>query len=240
MIDVAYLRVYRPAKEVLLPVSLGAGDVPRLGAATLTTESQVADAWEVEWNGRLWRCPRAPRRRLLESVVAYHQATTRFGVGIVDGAVAASARRELSHIRAGVGEPAAVMVSAWHPPLRWFIAFDPDDQVEPMLLRAGLQDAIRRVDGTAEAMRSQGLPSTWIDDMVSMGSWLESFPSDGMAELDYRQVGWRMGVTMIDDTAADVTASVSALAAGDLEEATRLYTTALARWAEAQAIGYSS
>lgn len=240
MIDVAYLRVYRPAREVRLPVSLGTGDVPRLGAATLTTESQVADAWEVEWNGRIWRCPRAPRRRMLESVVAYHQATTRFGVGIVDGGVAASARRELTHIRAGVAEPASVMVSAWHPPLRWFIAFDPDDQVEPMLLRTGLEDAVRRVDGTTEAMRRQGLPSMWIDDLASLGSWLEAFPGDGMAELDYRQVGWRLGSTMLDETVTDVSASVVALAAGDLEEATRQYTTALGRWAEAQALGYSS
>lgn len=240
MIDVAYLRVYRPAGEVRLPVNLGGGDVPRLGAATLTTESQVADAWEVEWNGRVWRCPRAPRRRLLESVVAYHQATTRFGVGIIDGTVAASARRELTHIRAGVGEPASVMVSAWHPPLRWFIAFDPDDHVEPMLLRAKLEDAIRRVEATADAMRRQGLPTLWVDDMVSLGSWLEAFPGHGMAELDYRQVGWRLGPTMIDDTAGDVSSSVTALAAGDLEEATRLYTTALARWVEAQAVGYSS
>lgn len=240
MIDVAYLRVYRPADQVRLPVSLGAGDVPRLGAATLTTESQAADAWEVEWGGRLWRCPRTPRRRMLESLVAYHQATTRFGVGIVSGAVAESARRELSHIRAGIAEPASVMVSAWHPPLRWFIAFDPDDSVEPMLLRASLSDAVRRVDGAVAAMRRQGLPAMWIEDLTTLGSWLESFPSAGMAELDYRQVGWRLGPGMIDDTATDVAAAVEALAIGDLEEATRVYTAALARWAEAQAVGYSS
>lgn len=240
MIDVAFLRVYRPADEVRLPVALGSGDRPRLGAATLTTESQMADAWEVEWSGRMWRCPRTPRRRMLESLVAFHQATTRFGVGIIDSGIAESARRELSHIRSGIAEPASVMVSAWHPPLRWFIAFSPDDEVDPMVLRTGLSTAVERVEATVQAMRHQGLPSMWVEDQASLGTWLQAFPERSMLEMDYRQVGWRLGPTMIDDTATDVAAAVDALTSGELDEATRLYTTALFRWADAQAVAYSS
>lgn len=240
MIDVAYLRVYRPAEQVRLPVTVGAGDVPRLGAATLTTESQVADAWEVEWAGRKWRCPRVPRRRMLESLVAFHQATNRFGVGMVDSAVAEAARRELTHIRTGISEPASVLVSAWHPPLRWFMGFVPEDTEEQMLLRTTLDRARTRISAAITAMRREDVPSMWIDDLAGLETWLEAFGPEGMLELDYRQVGWRLGPTLIDDTTFDVASAVDALVAGDLEDATRMYGAALFRWAEAQAVAYSS
>ncbi|HLT95699.1 MAG TPA: hypothetical protein VK070_02820 [Acidimicrobiia bacterium] len=240
MIDVAYLRVYRPADQVRLPVTSSALDVPRLSPAALTTESQTADAWEVEWDGALWRCPRAPRRRMLESLVAYHQATSRFGASIVDGGVAESARRELTRIRIGVGEPAAVMVSAWHPPLRWFIPFVPEDTVEPMVLRKDLGQALARLDEVITTMRRLDLPEAWIDDLATLENWLDSFSGRAMVELDYRQVGWRLGSTMIDDTTFDVASSVDALIDGDLETAGHCYSAALFRWADAQAVAYSS
>lgn len=240
MIDVAYLRVYRPAEQVRLPVSVGSGDLPRLGVATLTTESQIADAWEVEWNGTAWRCPRVPRRRMLESLVAFHEATNRFGVGLIDGTVAEAARRELARIRRGVAEPPSVMVSAWHPPLRWFIGFVPEDSIEPMLLRSSLGKARDRVTEAVAAMRRAELPEMWIEDMGNLAQWLDAFGAVGMLELDYREVGWRLGSTLIDDTAFDVASAVDALLEGDVEQATRMYGSAMFRWAEAQAVAYSS
>lgn len=240
MIDVAYLRIYRPAEEVRLPVSVGAGDLPRLGAATITTESQAADAWEAEWGGSRWRCARTPRRRMLESLVAFHEATNRFGVGLIDQGVAEAARRELARIRRGVAEPPAVMVSAWHPPLRWFIGFVPEDTEAPMLLRTGLGRARERVGSVVTAMRREQLPEHWVEDMAGLEHWLEAFGAVGMLELDYRQVGWRLGSTLVDDTAFDVASAVDALLEGDVERSTRLYGGAMYRWAEAQAVAYSS
>lgn len=240
MIDTAFLRVYRPADEVRLPVSAGLRSVPRLSSVTLTTESQLADAWEVEWDGRRWRCPRVPRRRMLESLVAYHQATNRFGMSIVDVGIAESARRELLRIRAGVSEPATVMVSAWHPPLRWFIPFLPDDTVEPMVLRKDLGAAAERVAGAVTRMRQLELPAPWIDDLAALGEWLEAFHGEAMLELDYREVGWRLGPTLIDDSAFDVASAVDALHEGDLETAGHCYSTAMFRWVEAHAVAYSS
>lgn len=240
MIDIAFLRVYRPAEEVRLPVSAGSRSVPRLSAVTLTTESQLADAWEVGWEGRQWRCPRVPRRRMLESLVAYHHATNRFGMSIVDVGIAESARRELIRIRAGVSEPATVMVSAWHPPLRWFIAYVPDDTVEPMVLRKNLGSAAERVTGAVARMRQLELPAPWIDDLASFSEWLEAFEGEAMLELDYRQVGWRLGPTLLDDTTFDVASAVDALHEGDLETAGHCYSAAMFRWAEAHAVAYSS
>lgn len=240
MIDVAYLRVYRPAEQIRLPVAVGPGDVPRLSGATLTTESQRADAWEAEWEDRRWRCPRVPRRRMLESLVAYHQATNRFGGSIIDVGVAESARRELARIRAGVAEPASVMVSAWHPPLRWFIPFVPEDTVEEMVLRKSLAGAAGRVGRAVGSMRDLDLPTMWIDDLASFQSWLEAFTGEAMLELDYRQVGWRLGPTLIDDTTFDVASAVDALEQSDLDFAGRCYSAAMFRWSEAQAVAYSS
>lgn len=240
MIDVAFLRVYRPADEVRLPVSIGSRSVPRLSSVTLTTESQQADAWEVEWEGRRWRCPRVPRRRMLESLVAYHHATNRFGMSIIDVGIAESARRELTRIRAGVSEPATVMVSAWHPPLRWFIPYLPDDTVEPRLLRKRLGAAVERLSSTVARMRELELPDPWIDDLASLLEWLEAFDGEAILELDYRQVGWRLGPSLLDDTAFDVASAVDALHEGDLETAGHCYSAAMFRWAEAHAVAFSS
>jgi hypothetical protein len=242
MIDVAYLRVFRPAEEIRLPVTDRWGDVPRLGEAVLTTESQTADAWEVEWGGRLWRCARTPRRRMLESLVAHQRATERYGTGMIDRNVAAAAKRELSRIRTGVPRPAPVMASAWHPPLRWFIAFDPDDRCQPMQYRTPVELALVRLETAAEAMREAGLPPMWVDEVTGLGEWLKSFGADSLLELDYREVARHLDPLDRDwdETAADVAASVEALADGDLAEATSRYGSALARWSSAQAIGYSS
>lgn len=242
MIDVAYLRVYRPAEEVRLPVTEAWGDVPRLGEAVLTTESQTADAWEAEWDGRLWRCARTPRRRMLESLVAHQQATERYGVGMIARPVADAAKRELSRIRTGVTRPAPVMASAWHPPLRWFIAFEPQETVDPMRLRTWVSLAIDRLEEAIDAMRQSGLPEMWIDEIVVLAEWLQCFGGDSMLELDYRDVVRHLDPLDRDwdETAADVAGSVESLAGGDVATATAKYTSALARWSSAQAIGYSS
>jgi hypothetical protein len=242
MIDVAYLRIYRPAEEVRLPVAVGPGDVPRLGEAVLTTESQRADAWEVEWQGLRWRCPRTPRRRMLESLVAHQQATERFGWGMIDRAVAEAARRELSRLRTGAPGPSPVMTSAWHPPLRWFLMFSPDNTAEPMILRARVADAVQRLELAVAAMERAGLPPLWVDEQRALVDWLGAADGEGMVELDYRQVAERLDPVdrVLDDTVSEVARSLEALGQGDLEEATRRYTNALARWADAQAVAFSS
>ena len=241
VIDVAYLRVYRPADQVRLPVTAYGRDLPRLGAGVLTTESQVADAWEAEWDGKLWRCPRTPRRRMLESVVAHYRATERFGVGMIASAVADSAQRELTRIRAGVTTPAPSMTAAWCPPLRWFIAFDPADAVEPMVLRTGLHLAIERIDQAADISREMGLPTVLVDELDDLSAWLTAF-GDGMVELDYRDVGRLLDPIdrAMDDTVAEVNEAVAALAEGDVEAATTFYGKALGRWAGVHAIAYGS
>src|SRR5690606_42103248 len=98
MIDVAYLRVYRPADQVRLPVTPNGRDVPRLMGPSLTTESQRADARAAEWGGRTRRCPRSPRRRMLDTLVACQQATNRFGLIIIVVSEAAAAIDELTRI----------------------------------------------------------------------------------------------------------------------------------------------
>lgn len=239
MIEVAYIRVYRPAEDVRLPVSTSGGDVPRLGKAILSTESQVADAWEVEWEGRRWRCPRSPRRRMLEAVVAYHRATERFGVGMISPEVADSARRELGRIAVGAPHPAPLLASPWAPPLRWFIAFHPDDVVHPMVLRTGTGRAVARLRRAGRLIRAAGLPDPLSDEPEQLAEWI-SAAGVGMVELDYREVGRHLDSLDQDETVTDINEAIEALAKGDLEAATAAYAEALIRWADAQAIAFSS
>ena len=199
----------------------------------------------VLWDRHLEHAPGAESAGSLlsvpvESLVAFHEATNRFGVGLIDGAIAEAARRELARIRRGVSEPPSVMVSAWHPPLRWFIGFLPEDSVEPMVLRSGLARVRDRVSAAVAAMRRAELPELWVEDMANLAQWLEAFGAVGMVELDYREVGWRLGSTLIDDTTFDVASAVDALLEGDIERSTRMYGSAMFRWAEAQAVAYSS
>lgn len=240
MIDVAYLRVYRPAEEVRLPPVSPVGARPRLGAATLITESAEADAWEIDWNGRQWRCPRTPRRRMLETVVAFDRATSRFGASLVAPDVVDSARRELRRIRAGAPEPSSVLVSAWHPPLRWFLGFVPTDLGEAMLLRSDLDAVLGRVSACVDAMRRLGLPAALSEEIAGLAEWMSGFRGEAAIELDYRQVGRRVGAIEADSTVERMHEAVASLIAGNIEEATRNYAAALALWAPAQLLAVSS
>ena len=46
------------------------------------------------------------------------------------------------------------------------------------------------------------------------------------------------GALALDETAGDIQASLTALEAGDLDEASEHYTRAASRWADAQALTY--
>lgn len=241
MIEVAYLRMYRPAEEVRLPVTTGGGDVPRLGAAVLTTESQDVDAWEAEWEGRMWRCPRTPRRRMLESVVAHHRATERFGVGMIAEEVAATARRELARIRVGTPSPAPSMAAPWYPPLRWFVAFSPEDLVGPMLLRVAAATGRKRLEDAVETGRRVGLPSPLVDELADLAEWVRA-TRGGMLELDYARAGRSLDPVSaaLDDTVSEVRSAVDCLERGEVAEAVSFYSLAMARWAPLAAAAYSS
>src|SRR5690606_15865431 len=101
-------------------------------------------------------------------------------------------------------------------------------------------DLVARAGEAIGYMRALDLPSLWIEDIESLHNWMQSFRGEAMLELDYRQVGWRLGPSIMDDTTFDVASAVDALAAGDLETASHCYSAAMFRWAEAQAVAYSS
>src|SRR5690606_1389455 len=83
------------------------------------------DAFVAEWQGRRYQCPRTPRLRMLEGVLAVRNAYTHLGSGaVVPERVAAAARVELEQLQAA--SPALrshILTSAWHVPVRWFVPF---------------------------------------------------------------------------------------------------------------------
>jgi hypothetical protein len=117
----SYLRVYSPE------VSGSSDPVPGfVRSYGLLSEAEGDSHWTVEWEGRRLVCPRNLRLRVLESTVAFANAFRGLGVGLVPEAAAQAADRELkAYHRSHPEHRSHILTSAWHVPVRWFVAFDP-------------------------------------------------------------------------------------------------------------------
>ncbi len=77
MIPAAYLRVYSPsgpAEPRMTAQSAWPRDVVRADGHFVWAESDVDDAFRVEWNGETLTCPRNGRLRMLEGILAFNNA----------------------------------------------------------------------------------------------------------------------------------------------------------------------
>jgi hypothetical protein len=72
--------------------------------------------------------------------------------------------------------------------------------------------------------------------------WLRPFPRDSLLELDYAGVAslFTEADLALDESAAEVAASIDALERGEYEMAGEFYATAAGRWAHAQALAYAN
>jgi hypothetical protein len=253
VIKAAYLRVY-------LPVAEGADtgtsvrdrlDIPVAGRYGLISEPLDEGAIGVEWGGRRYRCPRTPRLRILEGVLAIRRAYRQLGEAeVVPEGVARAARRELEAIRSE--DPtlrAHILTSAWHVPFRWFVPFDPATRelvgdgdgmsVRYRTLHHEGMDRLRRAIGILDR---SGLGEGVAGEVVELMDWLAGFPPDALVELDYGSVSHLFDETdlVLDDSAADVWASLEALERGDRRAAMEHYANLVTRWSAAMAVTYSS
>lgn len=259
MTRVAYLRVYLPM-EVLAPEErrrweFRAGPtriepLPFIAETDygLLSEPLGDDALIAEWSGRRFVCPRNPRLRVLEGVLAFHNAYP--GSRLVPEEVVRRAATELERLRQV--RPRArshILTAPWHVPLRWFAAFSPeereirDTKSGPVIrYRTAREAASDRLTRAVEVLEDAGFDEEIIEEVEGLAEWVAEFPSDALVELDYAGVArlFEPGDLVVDESAADVWASLDALERGDFEEATVHYTTAATRWAEAQALTYSN
>ena len=169
---------------------------------------------------------------------------------IVPESTARRAGRELQRLyEKRPAERSHILTAPWHVPLRWFSAFDSSereivqapDQLR-LRYRTLLTLASQRIERALIALREAGFDGSVTNDMEELAEWLEDFPEDSMVELDYGGVArlFSEGDLVLDESAADIWASIEALETGDMEEAMQHYSTMASRWAPAVAVTFSN
>jgi hypothetical protein len=213
----------------------------RLGL--LTVEDDLADVRTL--GGSLYVCPWRTRLRVLASILSLRES---FPAEVADALVpqieARRAARELARIRRR--DPRAVpaiLQSAWHVPVRWFLLFEdgertlvegPDDGFTIRYWTA-LPSARRRV-GRAIRVLQRGDLAPVAEIAREMDAWLSSFDVRSAVELDYADVAASLSWNELDEdhSARDVQAALDALEGGDIDRAGDLYQGVAGRWAEAK------
>lgn len=249
MIRSAYLRVYIPARAARSRAETSPGT--RRSAIRFTdhlvwNESTADDAFRIRWADEVYVCPRNPRLRMLEAALAFSRANPTSG--LVPRAAAEQIAGELARLR--LEQPGArshILTSPWHVPLRWFAVVDPDeremyanDGMASIRYRTPIASARVRAARAVEILDNAGFDDIVIDDVRDLHDWIEGFTSEGVLELDYGGTSWLFEPSdlVLDESAAEVHASLKALDASDFDQAGRWYAAVAGRWSEAQALAY--
>lgn len=245
MTKAAHLRVYSPdvdgSRE---PVP---GFVKEFG---ILSEAEGEDHWAAEWDGSRVVCPRNLRLRVLESTVAFANAYRGLGAGLVPEAAAKAADRELEvYHRDHPSHRSHVLTSAWHVPVRWFVAFDPSEREvyegpngPRIRYRTDIQEAWTRTELAHETLRKLEVLPGPAEELGQLVEWLRSFTKSSMVELDYGDVSelFDPHELVFDDSCEMVHESVQALAAGDMLRAGEFYGKVVTRWAPAFSVTFSN
>ncbi len=252
----AYLRVYVPADRIDEPglsaaVPMRSRRLLINGTYGVFEESLRDDAFMIQIDGREFVCPRTARLRMLEGVLAFrnaYQGPT--ATMLVPEAAAERAARELHRIQdRHPGMRSHILTSAFSVPLRWFSAFDPTeralieiDGITSIRYRTRVREAVPRLRRTVEVLDSAGFDEVVIDPVEELLAWIDAFSGDSVLELDYGGVAtlFSSAELAIDESAADVAASLDALEAEDYDLAGEHYSEAASRWAHAQSLAYAN
>jgi len=248
MIRSAQLRVYMPLERIGAFEShlFGGRPVVRTSGELVWAEPTTNDAFTAEWRGASHLCPRYPRLRMLEGIVAFWRDNP--GSSVLSELAARRARQELVRLHAEAPEARSYIQSAaWHVPLRWFAAFDPEGREmytashgASIRYRTDLGSAVQRVSRAVEILEGAGFDDGVLDDVRDLERWLGEFGAEGMLELDYRDTAslFDAATLLLDQSAADIARSLAALEHHDYEEAGLAYAQVAGRWAPAQALAY--
>jgi hypothetical protein len=253
----AYLRVYVPASRSDGPVlphveePTGAPRVLRAGEYGLSAESARDDAFVIDRDGTRYVCPRNPRLRMLEGLLAFrHAYGDSLTSALVPEEVADRAADEIDRIHDRFpGVKSHILTSPFAIPLRWFSVFDQNERIVSdangamtVRYRTELSEGLLRLRRAAQIIEGAGFDDTVIEQVGDLVRWLEEFPRDAIVELDYGGVAslFDEADLVLDESAADIAASLDALEREDYEAAGEHYGTAAARWAHAHALSYAN
>ncbi len=212
-------------------------------------ESLRDDAFVIEVEGQRFVCPRHPRLRMLEGLLAFRNAYQGPAATMLVPEFAADrAARELRRIQnRHPGARSHILTSAFAVPLRWFAAFDPSerilgevDGITTIRYRTRLRSAVQRLRHTVEVLDAAGFDESVVDPVAELVTWVDAFSDDAFLELDYGGVAalFSSADLALDESAADLAASLAALEREDYDEAGEFYSEAASRWAHAQSLAY--
>lgn len=257
MTRAAYLRVYMPmeiagvsGRGYVDPDHPGEEGSIRQSEFGLVTETPD-EGFIAEWFGERWTCPRNSQLRVLQGVVAFHNAYQ--GVGghlLIPEATARLATEELDRVRRSQpGIRSHILTSAWHVPPRWFLCFSQDEK-EVVKVASGLSvryrtansSATTRVQRAVNALRRAGFTNAITGNIEELLEWLGGFSAECMVELHYGSVSEMFAESelVMDDSVEEIWESVEALERGDLVEAQQKYVELAGRWSLAMSVGQRS
>jgi hypothetical protein len=184
---------------------------------------------------------------MLEGLIAFHRAYLGPTASVlVPESMADRAARELDKLHSLVpGARSHILTAPFYVPLRWFAAFRPEDRqlVQApdgltIRYRAGLSEAVRRLEHVADVVEAVGFEEAVVEHVRDVARWLIPFLEDAVVELDYGGTAalFEDGELAVDESAADVRASVAALERGDFDTAGEHYARAARRWERGQVL----
>lgn len=250
MIRSAYLRSYLPVDGPTNHKEHAGDDFSLLRGNEhfLWSEPIADDAFSVTWRDATYVCPRYPRLRMLEGVLAFNNAFP--DAALIPHGELVTASEELSRLRDQ--SPAVrshILTSPWHVPIRWFIGFLHEER-ELYERPAGLSIRYRTLQGAAaervaravQTVDGAGFDATVVGQLQGLESWLRGFPEDALLELDYAGVAdlFSEGDLVLDESAADAAASLLALELGNYDEAGSFYGAMARRWGRVQSLAFGN
>jgi hypothetical protein len=255
MAHAAYLRAYVPERMVddyrEHVGGTATGDLLVRGEFGVYRESCRDDAFVVEREGRRYVCPRYPRLRMLEGLLAFRNAYPGAAASVlVPPALAERAAGELEQLQRGDSSVRShILTSPFHVPLRWFAAFEASER-EVAEGPGGVEihywtrvgKARRRLERATEILEEADFDDTIVEEVQDLARWLRPFPRQSVLQLDYGDVAelFEEAELALDESAADVAASLEALERGDFEASGLHYGRVAARWAHAQSLVFAN
>lgn len=258
MVPCAYLRVFEPLDALPIPererwgryvadgrgltVGAAVATESRTAAARLVTRRPPRDdqaALVRRVGQRIHICPLGLTQRHAVALLAFRGA-------VPEPAASAfvshdEARAALTAVRR-LRRPPHIQEASWQVPLRWFVAFAPDDRhfVNPpegsaprLTYLTSARAALRRLDrasGVVEAMVEGS--EELVEALAEMLDWLAKFDEDSLVELDYGGL-----VTFIpaadlatDSSCEELWEAIGNLERGDPDAALAGYESLSDRW----------